>query len=409
MQTMQRAFLTCSAAIFAGSAAMAQELTVWDWKSGDPATAAYYDSVRSAFEAAYPGATVDFVVQPHDQYYTLLGTALSSGAGPDVILLHGGAQTTSRVDALFDLSDASAGFAGLDAFSVDGKAYALPLTIQGLVVYYNKARYAEAGLDPAKPPATYDELASVCDAINAKAAVPCFGLGNKEGYGGEFMVSLATASTFTAEDLAAWSAGTLPWTDPKVRAIADLWVDGAKRGWYQPAPNSTAKFMDEYDMFSRGEAAHTVGLLSDVAHWKQFDEFLGSENLGAFAFPVPGADLARLPFAGGIGWAIPATSDQPDLARDLLKILADAERQAIFATVTGALPANMAVDTSALSSPTLAHILEIMASAPAASPHSLLNPAVMAEWHRQSQLLLNEETTVEDAVTVMEAARLANL
>jgi ABC-type glycerol-3-phosphate transport system substrate-binding protein len=389
--------------------ARAQDLIVWDWKSGDPATFGYFDSAKAAFEAAHPGATVTFVVQPHDQYYTLLGTALASGEGPDVVLLHGGAQTTSRADALLPLTDMAAGFAGMDAFSVDGVALALPITIQGFAVYYNKERYAEAGLDPEAAPRTYEELAAVCDAIIAAGAVPCFALGNKEGFGGEFWVTLATANSFTDEDYAAWAAGTLPWTDPKVRAIVDLWIDARTRGWFPEGANSTTKFMDEYESFMRGEAAHTVGLLSDVAHWKQFEEFLGSENVGVFAFPTPGAEVARLPFTGGIGWAVPATTAHPDLARDLVRILADPERQAIFALDTGALPANTAVDTSGLSSPALAAILAMMSAVPAGMPHALLNPAVMEEWKRQSQLLLNGETDADAAIAAMEAARQSNL
>lgn len=396
-------------AAFLASPALSQNLIVWDWKSGDPATFSYFDSAKATFEAAHPGATVTFVVQPHDQYYTLLGTALASGTGPDVVLLHGGAQTTTRADALLPLTDMAEGLAGIDAFSADGVALALPITIQGFAVYYNKQRYAEAGLDPEAAPRTYEELAAVCDAINAAGAVPCFALGNKEGFGGEFAVTLATANTFTADDYAAWAAGTMPWTDPKVRAIVDLWIDGQTRGWYPKGANSTAKFMDEYESFMRGEAAHTVGLLSDVAHWKQFEEFLGAENVGVFAFPTPGADVARLPFTGGIGWAVPSTTDQPELARDLVRILADAERQAIFALDTGSLPANTAVDASGLTSPALEQLLGLIAAVPAGMPHSILNPAVLEEWKRQSQLLLNGETDAESAIARMEAVRQANL
>ncbi len=43
------------------------------------------------FEAAHPGDTINYVMQPNDQYYTLLGTALSSDGGPDLFLLNGGA------------------------------------------------------------------------------------------------------------------------------------------------------------------------------------------------------------------------------------------------------------------------------------------------------------------------------
>lgn len=409
--TNLRSTLLAGAALlaYAGSAS-AQELTVWDWKSGDPVTQGYYDSAKAAFEAAHPDASVNFVVQPHDQYYTLLGTALTSGEGPDVILLHGGSQAQTRTDALVDLTAFAEGFSGADAFSSEeGNVFALPLTIQGFAVYYNKERYAAAGLDPDAAPQSYEDLIKICDAIIAKGDVPCFALGNKQGYGGEFFVSVATTSTFDEADYDAWVAGELPWTDPKVRAIVELWVDGSERGWFMEGANSIPKFMDEYETFMRGDAAHTVGLLSDVAHWKQFEEFLGVGNVGVFAHPVPDAELARLPFGGGIGWAVSQASENQELATDLVNILADADRQAIFAVDTGALPANTSVDTSKLSSPALAQALEIMASAPGGSPHALLNPSVLEEWKRQSQQLLNGDTTVDEAVEAMEAARKANM
>ncbi|SMY09999.1 ABC transporter substrate-binding protein [Flavimaricola marinus] len=395
--------------IVTGSAAMAQELTVWDWKYSDPVTAAYYDSAREAFEQMHPGVTVNFVAQPHDQYYTLLGTALASGEGPDVVLLHGGSQTTSRGADLADLSGMSEGFSGVDAFSADGATYALPLTIQGFVVYYNRALYEQAGLDPDAPPANWEALTSVCDAIIAEGSVPCFAMGNKEGFGGEFHVTLATANSFTADDYTAWAAGEMPWTDPKARAIVDLWVQMNEGGWFSRGANSTAKFMDEYEMFMRGEAAHTVGLLSDVAHWKQFDDFLMPENLGAFAFPTPGADHAALPFAGGIGWAVTAQSDEQDLAKDLVQILTDGDREAIFAVDTGALPASNAVDTSTLSSPTLSVILTLMQEHPAGMSHAIMNQAVLEEWKRQSQVLLNGDITADEAIEAMELARQSNM
>ena len=50
-----------------------------------------------------PASTVEFVAQPFDQYYTLLGAAIQSGKGPDVMLFNGGGQIRDRVDALLPL------------------------------------------------------------------------------------------------------------------------------------------------------------------------------------------------------------------------------------------------------------------------------------------------------------------
>ena len=79
--------------------------------------------------------------------------------------------------------------AGWDAFKKDGKTYAAPVTLQGHPIYYNKTLYTKAGLDPAKPPATWDAMISACAAIKKAAGVPCFAQGNKEGYGIQFWMS----------------------------------------------------------------------------------------------------------------------------------------------------------------------------------------------------------------------------
>jgi ABC-type glycerol-3-phosphate transport system substrate-binding protein len=34
---------------------LAQEITVWDWESGDSVAAAYFDQAKAEFEAANPG------------------------------------------------------------------------------------------------------------------------------------------------------------------------------------------------------------------------------------------------------------------------------------------------------------------------------------------------------------------
>jgi raffinose/stachyose/melibiose transport system substrate-binding protein len=385
---------------FAAGPAAAQTITVWDWKSGDPAAMSYFDHAKSEFESANPGVTINYVMQPHDQYYTILGTALASGAGPDVFLLHGGAQARARVEALTDVTDLAQDLVGVEEFQgEDGRIHALPITMQGFVVYYNKERYAEAGLDPESPPQTWEELVAACEAITAAGSVPCFALGNREGFGGEFFLSSVAASSLTDEQHRAFANGELAWSSPEITEILQTWVDTQQMGWYRQGANSTSKFMDEYEQFMRGDGAHTIGLLSDVAHWKQFDDFLGAENVGVFRHPAPSmpGDAPRLPVSGGIGYGVNNAGANIELATAFVELLASAGPIQTFVNDAGVVPANTGVDTSGLSSPSVVAILDWLQDYGAPMAHSNATADELAEWQRQSQLLLNGDVTVAEA------------
>lgn len=400
--------LLASVAGLIAAPSFAQELTVWDWKSGDPAAAPYYAKAKEIFEAAHPGVTVSFVMQPNDQYYTLLGTALSSAGGPDLFLLNGGAQARARFENALPLDDKIGGFkadlAGLAEFSdASGMAYAIPLTIQGFPVYYNKKLYADAGLDPAAAPKTWDELGTVCAAIIAKGEVPCIALGNKEGFGMEFWFSAIAASLWTPAEQAEFAAGKLAYSSAPVKAVLQSWVDANAAGWFPKGANSTAKFMDEYESFMRGEAANTIGLISDVAHWKSFEEFLGAEDLGEFMLPAPGGTAAKLPAAGGIGYAVNAKSANADLAVALAETLAAPEALQVFFEGAGAVTSNTKMDMSAVQSPGAKVIFGWLATDAAPMAHANATAQELEELHRQSQLLLNGETTVDAAAAQLDA------
>jgi ABC-type glycerol-3-phosphate transport system substrate-binding protein len=398
--------------VLSAGPAWSQEITVWDWKSGDPLSAPFYEKAKSLFEAAHPGVTVNYVMQPHDQYYTLLGTALSSNAGPDLFLMNGGAQAKARFGALMKLddkiTDIKSDLVGWEEFADASGTYAIPLSIQGFVIYYNKKLYTDAGLDAAKPPKTWAELAAVCEAIKAKGAVPCFAMGNKEGYGIEFWFSSIAATAWTAEQQAEFAAGKLTWSSEPVKAILQSWVDANKAGWFPQGANSTAKFMDEYEGFMRGEAANTIGLISDVAHWKQFDEFLGADNDGVFPMPSPtvASDKKegepKFPVSGGIGYGVNKTSAHADLALELAKVLASPEPAQIFFNDAGAISSSTKVDTKAVTSPAAISILSMMGTSGAPTAHTNATAKELEEIHRLSQLLLNGEISVDDAAARMD-------
>ena len=154
----------------------------------------------------------------------MLGTAINAKQGPDVALLHGGNLGLDRADAFVPLkeqvSDILPDLAGLPAFQRKDDAYvALPITVQGVVYYYNREVYKKAGLDPSKPPLTWDEFAANCEAIKSKTQASCVTFGNKDGTDfinviagiGEGLWSSETRAKFIARDLA--------WTSDEMRAV----------------------------------------------------------------------------------------------------------------------------------------------------------------------------------------------
>ncbi|MCC8405243.1 extracellular solute-binding protein [Paraburkholderia sp. MMS20-SJTN17] len=400
----------CLAGLTFFAAATAQTLTVWDWKSSDPVTSTYFQKVKKDFEASHPGVTVKFVGQPIEQYYTILGTSLSANAGPDVFLMNGGAQARARMSDLVDLSGLDKGTLGVKEFQdASGKTYALPLTLQGFVVYYNKALYTQVGLDPNKPPKNWDDLKRVCAAFKAKGGkIPCIALGNKEGYGAEFFFSSLAATSMTPDEQAQFAAGKLKWSSPQVKGILQAWVDTQKDGWYPKGANSTTKFMDEYEQFMRGDAGNTIGLISDVAHWKQFENFLTPEKLGVYKMPSPTVaagnppDNPRVPVSGGIGYGVNKASKNVALARQLVQELASPAALQVFANDAGALPANSSVDLASFKGPTVKIILGWLKDSAVTTTLLGASAAEMEEWHRQSQLLLNGDTTVDKAAARMD-------
>src|SRR5690606_10714792 len=129
----------------------------------------YTEDVKAAFAEMHPDVTVEIVNQPFDQYYTLLGSAIEAGTGPDLALYNGGTQIKSRASSLVPVTDELADLrdqlAGWPAFEEGGETYSAPTFLQGFPIYFNKALFEEAGLDPETPPATWDELTSSCQAI----------------------------------------------------------------------------------------------------------------------------------------------------------------------------------------------------------------------------------------------------
>jgi multiple sugar transport system substrate-binding protein len=383
------------------------KLVVWDWKSSDKNAQNFVAKAKADFAKKHAGVTVEFVAQPFDNYYTLLGAAIQAGKGPDVMLFNGGGQLRSRSDALLPLDQYVAAdkerLAGWDAFSKDGKIYAAPITLQGHPIYYNKTIYRKAGLDADKPPATWDEMVSACAAIKKDAGVACYAMGNKEGYGIQFWMSSMGSCILTADEYTKWIAGTRDWNSPGVKKIFSTWKEAGDLGWFTAGPNSTGMFMDMFTKFEGGKAGTVLGLMSDVGGWHEMNPILGPENVGEMLCPVitPGA-VPSLAYDGGVGYGVAKWTKDPALAADLVRSLTSTDALTAYATDAGAIAADKTV-TIAGGGPSAA---AIAAQIPGGKPalHVALSAKTQEVMGRVSQQLLSGSVSVDDGVKQLAAA-----
>lgn len=98
-------------------------------------------------------------------------TAMSGGEPPDVVIAPAAEMATlwAKQGAIMDLSEAIAPIqsdlesemvpAGLGWVKYDGKYYGIPFVNYNWGLYYNKDLFKEVGLDPEKPPKTFEEVA----------------------------------------------------------------------------------------------------------------------------------------------------------------------------------------------------------------------------------------------------------
>lgn len=398
----------CGSAAGPGSGGGAADtLVVWDWKSGDDVAASYLEKAKADFAEKHPDVSVEFVAQPYDQYYTLLGAAIQAGKGPDVMLFNGGGQIRDRTDALVPLdsylADDRERLAGWEAFTGDGKTYAAPVTLQGHPIYYNKDLYERAGLDPEAPAATWQDFVRDCATIKDRTGATCFALGNKEGFGIQFFLSAMGSAVLTDEEYDDWVAGKRDWTAPHVKQIFELWQQSQTGGLNNEGANSTAMFNDAFALFSSGKAAHVIGLMSDVGHWKDFGEFLDADDLGVMPAPVVTDGAApSLPYDGGIGYAVARWTPDRALAADLVRSLTSRDALATFHADAGAIAADTGIDVSGAGPSVAAIVEQIETGEPAL--HVALSSRTLDLMGRLSQQLLSGSVTVDEALRQLAAA-----
>lgn len=142
------------------------EITFQTW-SLKPKYTDYVNGVIDAFQKQHQGTTVKWVDQPADGYLAKVMADASAGSLPDVInvppdLSFPLAKAGQLVNLDESLKDAKPEYLdnAWQAFEIPGKGgcYGFPWYLNTGPIFYNKALFTQAGLDPNKPPTNFKEL-----------------------------------------------------------------------------------------------------------------------------------------------------------------------------------------------------------------------------------------------------------
>jgi len=286
-----------------------------------------YDDTITKYKAAVSAKQTPALVQIYD-----VGSGFMADSGQAIP-----AQSFADVDKL-DLSDLQPAIKGY--YSRGDKLQSMPFNSSVPVLYINKTAFTKAGLDPAKPPTTLDEIRADAEKIKASGAAK-FGFGAAI-YGWFFEQLTAEAGkTYCNNDNGRTTrADAVTFDDPEQVKVLTWWKGMVDDGL---ATNTGRKTDDAQAAFKSGTVA--MHLESTGALGGYVKAAAGKFEVATAPFPKVESSDTGGPVIGGaslwIGGPGHSAAEQRG-AWEFAKFLIQPENSAFWHTQTGYFPVSKA-------------------------------------------------------------------
>jgi multiple sugar transport system substrate-binding protein len=313
-----------------------------------------YQTLIKEFNATHPDIQVTMTAEPWATVEQKLPSAWATGQGPDLatpssdpgsifnyIQTNSVLPLDSAVGTGAGKIDASAFPASVrSAFTVGGKLYAVPANMATLVLYYNKAMFAAAGIS--SPPATESEFIA-----DAKMLTKSSG-GRVTQYG----LSLADNQTIQMWPILQWMSGgdiispkgCALLNDPASVAALTQWTQLVSRDDISPIGQTGA---DADTLFASKKAAMEIN-----GPWAASGYQADGIKLGMAEVPVGSAGPVTL--ASTVPLMIERTTKYPAQAEEFLAWYTGKTAQTKFSEISGFPPARTDLGSAVASNPTVA-------------------------------------------------------
>ena len=303
------------------------------------------------FNKSQSKITVEAIFQgAYDDSLSKLNTALASNSAPTIIQVFDIGQrfmidsgeivpVQAFVDRdKYDTSDFEP--AVINYYRVQNTLYSMPFNSSSSILYYNKEAFKEAGLDPEKPPKTFEEVTDYAKKLTKKDAsgqTVRYGF-HQSIYGWLFEQYMAVSGALYADNGNGRDAraGKVVFNDAKGKTILDWWKAGVDGGYFwNPGIDNDGSA----NAFNAGKSAMYVESTARLRG--HINATAGKFTIGTGRYPRP----ANAPADGGniIGGASvyvmkSRPAEEQQAAWEFVKFIASPPTQSQFQADTGYYP-----------------------------------------------------------------------
>ncbi len=322
-------------------------LTVWENNTSGEKGPKFWQDAKAAFEKDNPNITIDIQPVTNEDLDGKLQTAMNGGTPPDVFLQRGGGKLAEMVaagmvlDITADIDAPGIAPATFEADTLDGKIYAMPMTVAPGGIFYSKDLFATAGITDV--PKTIEDLNAAVTKLKAAGIAPV-ALGAKDAWPAAhwfYWFALRECSQETLEKASADADLSDPCflkAGQDLQAFAD--TEPFQQGFLTTAAQNAADTADGL-MANHQAAMQLMGSWMPGSSGSLTPDGEPLKDLGFFPFPtVDGGKGDPAAMMGGVDAFSCSAKAPKEACVKFLNFLGSKEQQAAFATANSAIPAN---------------------------------------------------------------------
>jgi multiple sugar transport system substrate-binding protein len=340
------------------------ELNFWWYGEEDiPGFSKYIDALCDAYTDKHPNITITRSHHSAAELFPDFVAATEVQSGPDIATVWGGLMELEQVwlGSIAPISDyvseeEMSHWTGRGFSTYDGKVWSVDMLGNMFTMIYYKDHFRDAGLDPEKPPVTWDEFMNTCEKLKMAGHAP-FCLGFK-GWGPDAWSFLFVYQTMTSKALKEIVTGQRSWTDPDAMWSFKKAVEMNDAGYFIKAAASL-ELGESWQEWRSGKA--TITYLPSMSAIAWIDE-LGKDKVGIMNIPTLTNEPINWSVLMPYSYFITSWSPHKELAADFLKFWHTQEgMNLLLDTMNGSvIPPDDRLDMSRIKDPLKRQLAEAM-------------------------------------------------